>query len=477
MIAAVALVFLLLVPGLVTLAAVGTKLRKRMQLDLLESALLACLVGVVIVGWVAFLLAEFGFFSLPLLVLAVVTYSVAVAAFRWRELVSSHLRIWQRLRRDTLLVICLLVLAGVLFLRPFEYVLGGRDPGVYAITGVNIARTGAILVKDTEVANLPMEYRDVLFGEPPEPGMPASRQVGFYLRDLSGTVEPHGFHLFPVWIAILYSLGGLAFALYTTPVFGLLGILALYCLGRRVFNPWVGLLAAFFLTVNAITLWFARYPAAEMLTQFLFLSGMWAFVILLDTPSKPLAIFSGLALGLVHLTKIELFLLPVALFLYLVWLWLRGCFRGEYWYFVVAYLVLLVQALMHAIFIATTYTLNVIFSMAPALLSNTPGATRIDQPHQQILLNLLFVAHWKTTLGILLFMGATLFIASRQRMRIERLISRILRHEAKIRLLGVFIVGLSLVYAYYLRPTLGERHDLPFPFLLLAAALSDRRYG
>jgi len=466
LISALALVLLLLVPGLVTLAALGQKQDKRIQLDLPEGICLVLLIGVVVIGWISMVLAEVGAFSLPLLLVVTGLYVAAVTALRRGRLLSPF-RGWTVRWRDSALIGALLILAGFLFLRPFEFVTGGSDPGVYVNTGVNIARTGSILINDTDVRNLPAEDRGTLFGEPPKPWAVGSRHIGFYLRDFSGTVEPHGFHLFPVWIAVLYSLGGLRSALYAAPVFSVLAVLALYCLGKRLFNPWVGLLAALFLTINAGTLWFARYPAAEMVTQYLFLAGLWTFLLLLDAPSKPFAILSGLTFGLVHLAKIELFFLPVVLFLYFVWVWLRGRFRREYAYFLVAYLLVLGQAFVHASFIATTYALGALGFSAPSLLYGASAVANIAAFPGATLFNIAFVLHWKIAAGLLCVVAASLIAAKMRWRQVDAVLAGIARHERKLRITAACLVALVLVYGYYVRPLLGSPSALPFPMRLL----------
>src|SRR4029453_13577816 len=97
-----------------------------------------------------------------------------------------------------------------------------------------------------------------------------SRFMGFDLeRPETGRVVPEFFHLFPAFGAYLFEAMGVRGALATPCVFGVLGTLAVFFAWRRVFGMPVALLAALLLCANVVQVWFARYPVAEPMSQFL----------------------------------------------------------------------------------------------------------------------------------------------------------------------------------------------------------------
>ena len=67
-----------------------------------------------------------------------------------------------------------------------------------------------------------------------------------------------------------------------TPLWGVLGIAAVYLAARKWFGAQVALLAATLLALTPTTIYFARYPTTEPLTLLLIFSGLLAFQTLYD---------------------------------------------------------------------------------------------------------------------------------------------------------------------------------------------------
>ena len=80
----------------------------------------------------------------------------------------------------------------------------------------------------------------------------------------------------------------------------------------------MALLAALLLAVNVIQVWFARYPVAEPMSQFLLFLGIWAFVLWEERGAAPLGLLAGAAFGLSLLVRIDNVLIAVPLGLYLL---------------------------------------------------------------------------------------------------------------------------------------------------------------
>src|SRR5690606_38108177 len=114
---------------------------------------------------------------------------------------------WQPLHQlawgwPDLLVGLLLIIAVFLSGRPSEYIVGGRDHGVYVNTGIHIAKTGAILVYDSDITAVPETLRPVLVWPEtrtyqagfPGPWSEGQRLSGLTIRDTAaGIYLPHAF--------------------------------------------------------------------------------------------------------------------------------------------------------------------------------------------------------------------------------------------------------------------------------------------
>jgi hypothetical protein len=330
---------------------------------------------------------------------------------------------------------------------------------------VNIAKTGSVLIIDSLVAELTPEERGALFfGEVPQlrPGVPrpwveGSRLIGFYLRSIKrGIITPHGFHLYPVWLAIFYLVGGLKVCLLATPVLGLLGMTGLYLLSRRLLGPWVGLTAAFLLAINISQIWFARYPAAEMLFQFLLFAGLYTFNLMIKSHDNALAILSALCLGAIHFTKIEAFSIPLTLLLFFGYLWLIDRFRPQYFFFIATYSLIALHAAIHASLFATSYTIDTItrLSFVPRFIADAFVQASQGATHPPTIFGRLLSEN-ATAISIgLLFFSLLPFGLIRLRSSIAQMVDKLLKRKKTLQILFTVAIFLLSLYAYYARPHL-----------------------
>ena len=386
--------------------------------DLLERHFERTLLGVLLCGWLALILAEIGWFSLwlfLLLLLLVCAAALLVARRRGGIMVApAPLGIVARpilrgtvlggivergQRRWLLAFVALGALVVLLVGRPFEVVLGVRDAGVYANTGFAIAHHGGIWQRDPIVAQVGTDRQSSdpaladaaaqaatnFFGNQNADRflLTGLRASGFFFdRDTmaNGAVVPQGFHLFPAWVALLTSLLGMQGGLLATGLMGMLGVWAVGMLGRRLVGAWVGLFAAFLLAINGVQVWFSRYSTTETTAQFLTFAGLWAFAawqgdtvtseqvepetqnIKLKTQTSLHALIVGLAFGQWALVRIE-FILVVAPFLaFLLYAWLTCRWTRAHSVGGVVLAVLLAQAALHIAFISRGYFFDTLFA-------------------------------------------------------------------------------------------------------------------
>ena len=180
----------------------------------------------------------------------------------------------------------LLAAAGMFFfVPPAEYVMGGRDPGVYINEGIQITQRGSLTTDDRVVRSVPPEHRPLFFTPPRRPpydptapvGYESLRFMGFFNVDAAaGTVVGQFPHAYPAWVAIAYDAAGLTGARYAAGLWGLLGVLAVYFAGVR----WLGRPAAFagaaLLSLHVAQVWYARFPNADIVMQALVWTGLLA---------------------------------------------------------------------------------------------------------------------------------------------------------------------------------------------------------
>ncbi len=417
--------------------------RVRFADDPIELGFAALTLGLLTIGWLALLLAEIGAFSLPALAagLALVAATMGgVRLFRQGKLAASdHVqattRAWDKWEMAALSV--WLVAAAIVYFRPHEFVIGGADAGVYVNLGANIANTGSITIRDPLLGALESPLREALLRPmPPGEAAPYYLLPGFYVTNAPpDLITPQFFHLHPAWQAVGYALGGLDAELLITPFWGLLGCLAVYMTVRSLWGWRWAFVALIALSATALQVWFARYPTAEALTQYLFWTGAWA-ISRWSEPREPASLWAGIAgvsLGQVFLTRIDTYVmlaLPVLLALALT---LRRAWRRNALWFFVPFLLLAAHSALHGWLITRPYfSLISSFGVRILLRGALPAAAA-----------LLTVA----VLSVLLFRAL-----SRRAPAASRLdgFARI-----ALRVTAALVVLLAL-FAYFARPELGS---------------------
>lgn len=359
-------------------------------------------------GWLALLLAQLGAFSLWLHLLVTLA-GCALLALRRLEIgdsarfarrdsgqgrrrsnppISNLQSRWEIGAHAAILLVALLLVA-----RPFETVLGVRDAGVYANTGLAIARTGALVQADPLLAQWGQEALspDPAVAEPAKQAIsnytisqPRDRYIATRLRSAGffvyegelpeGRVIPQGLHLLPAWIALLAAAGGPYLGLFAPGLLGVLGVWSVGMLGRRLAGPWVGALAMALLALNGTQIWFGRYSTAETVAQFLIFAGLYFFAKTfghepptaggralatagLRSPASGLplsGLLAGVAIGQVALARLDFFLLGPAL-AFLLYVWLTRRWDGRHSAMALGLGLMLLHAGLHIALIARAY--------------------------------------------------------------------------------------------------------------------------
>jgi len=264
-------------PGAIIFRAPLADRDRRAALPAEERAFWAVILSVIVSSCVTLALAaveQYGFERLlacnaALTVLLALTWNVRL---RYGRAVAP----WPTI---TALLPLALVLVGVwLYFPGAEYVMGGKDPGTYVNEGIQIAQRGSLVTHDPVIASVPREFRDLFFPSHLNPFYYGSRFMGFFLMEpQDGTVLGQFPHLFPSWIAIGYGVDGLTGVRDVPGAWAILGLLAVYFAGARLFGHAAAFAGTLLLAINVIQVWFGRYPNAEMVMQALLFAALLAW--------------------------------------------------------------------------------------------------------------------------------------------------------------------------------------------------------
>ena len=345
-------------PGLLLVAALGGG-RPRLELSLAEQAYLTLAGSVIVSGWVAFLFAELGIFS-PGRVAVAVAIVVAAAALVGRRHLS--LRAGRAHLDEAVALVCLCGFALAVYFPPFEYFLGGKDPGVYVNTGFHVARHGNLNWTDPLILDIPPGDRGLFFREDVElPPWSQPRFLGYHMESPeTGRIVPQGLHLYPVWMGLAAGLYEMKAGLYATPFFALLAVAGFYLAIRRLFGGEVALWAAGLMTVFQIQIWFARFPNTEIVLQFLFVTGLSTFYFMQEKRSSLAGALAGAAFGSMLLARVDAILFLVPLGITFGWLRLQRRLGRPEASFLIVFALFSAHAVVHARLLAWPYVANIL---------------------------------------------------------------------------------------------------------------------
>jgi hypothetical protein len=274
-IALIQLLILAWLPGAVIFRLPIANRDARAALDAEERLFWAVIISVALSTSIVLALAAAHQYSFQRLLAAdVIVAAVAAAAARFR------LKLGPGTRRAGLSAIfpLVLVLLGLWrFFPSSEYVLGGRDPGVYMNEGIQIAQRGTIVFDDPVVASVPAVARSLFFPQSTQTSVYSVRFLGFYVRNPdTGAVVGQFPHFFPASIAIGYGIDGLSGARRVVGVWAILGLVAVYFAGARLVGRTAAAAAAVLLGLHVVQVWFARYPNTEVVMQALLFAALLA---------------------------------------------------------------------------------------------------------------------------------------------------------------------------------------------------------
>lgn len=211
-------------------------------------------------------------------------------------------------------LIAILAVAGVLYARPVAQVIGGRDPGVYINTGINIARTGALITQNKTIPFIPKEQYTKFLAYMYEADKTAPMFLpGFYITDFStGEITPQFYHLYSAIFALLYPVVGVHGCLYGTPFIALLALTLVFLFLYRHIGSTVAIASTLLMMSGAHQVWYARYPNSEIFVQLCFFGALF-FLSIAKKRHNGLWLLAGITLGMSFFARIDSFLIVGAL--------------------------------------------------------------------------------------------------------------------------------------------------------------------
>ena len=308
--------------------------------DFIERIYHAAIAGMLIHGAIAIGLADLGLFHLWVHgALIIALWGACYWQLRRRGIPLGTLVV--DAPRPTIIMgamVGLLLLAMFLNGTPSEVILGGRDAGIYANTGIMIARTGGIRQADPIVADLAQRkvsdgdaaqaWSNLLGVQSGDRFMSSRLRLAGLFIDASrsdGAFTPQFLHLFPAWIALFTALFGVKMGILATGFAGVIGVWSVGMAGRAMHRPWVGVIAMALLTLNGVQVWFSRYPMSETTAQWLFFVIIYGVARLATPPitrnHRLVGLLVGVAVGQLMLARLDFVFVVIPLVAWLGWRW------------------------------------------------------------------------------------------------------------------------------------------------------------
>ena len=211
--------------------------------------------------------------------------------------------------------VVLIVASMLYFLFPTEYLWARRDPALYVLNGVNIAKSGGMEFEENTFIRENYEeiqnFTDITYR-------------GFYSDFLEGDEEEPGhltsqfLHYFSSALAIGYSLAGLQGLFAVNSVIALFCLIAVYYFCKQIFNKNVAFLSILFLACCPAQLWCARIPQTELLYQLFYVVGTYMMCVSLLKEKPVNGFFSGVLIGFIGLNRMDSYVLGIGIFLSLI---------------------------------------------------------------------------------------------------------------------------------------------------------------
>ncbi|UCC62310.1 MAG: hypothetical protein JSV36_16250, partial [Anaerolineae bacterium] len=176
---------------------------------------------------------------------------------------------------------------------------------------------------------------------------------------------------------------------------------------------------------------------------------------------------SACAFGLIHLTKADIVFVPIVLLIVLAYVWLKGRFHRHHWSFVAPYVLLLIHAGVHALFVSTVYSVDhAVRNLLPSFVNQALVRAAEGHPYPLDILSRGIAQNLSGIALGLLSVGALVFLVLRSRQTLGRGLTLLGRYEKLGRLSLVLSLAFLALYAYFLQTRL-RSGSLPSPLVMV----------
>jgi len=301
--------------------------KDKLSIDFFETIFINILASLLISGWIGLILAELGYFSLQNLIIGLLIFSsiCIILILKFKRNLSFKNLLKPKINYKSVILVIILLAAAKLFFPPGENITLNQDDVVIVNHGVNIAETGNIfgrdpLLNEVKHKNLFYDFQSQKLQFP---------DFGFYMNLKTNQIEFQYLDFYPVLLAVFYSLFGIRFFLYLTPLLALLAVISVYITAKHMFSWEVGILSSLFLTFSFPQIWFARYPCAEILTQLFMFSGLFMIILLLKYKKPFFAFFSGFIFSTLMLVRLDSLFTALAFAVFVILFQLTGILKHK----------------------------------------------------------------------------------------------------------------------------------------------------
>ncbi len=222
--------------------------------------------GLVMVGLWGILLASVGHFEPVWVAIGCASMSLLLWAAARRsgwQLNRPKLPAWDGA------VLGLLVIVALVFARPHENVIVGRDPGVYTNAAIHLTRSGEWVINDPFFADLPTRTQEAFISY--VAGQGPFRLPGFFWIPEDGQALSQFLPFYTVWMALLEWVLGPGGGSWAALLFTIVGGLGLAGFATVFWKPLVGVFVLLLLLCNPAAIWYARSANSEVALQVLLL--------------------------------------------------------------------------------------------------------------------------------------------------------------------------------------------------------------
>lgn len=349
--------------------------------------------------------------------------------------------------RFDLYLLLILLIAGFFIAKPYLYIMGGQDEGIYVNMSSTYEKTGSTFIKDNLREALPEDEKEIydaynhygLTGKV-EDKYEGSNEPGVFIKDLEKSEYVYQFYpLHPIWMAIFGKVLGEDNRVYSLFFFSILSLVTFFLLAYELSNrkKWPAYIIAGFLALNPLFTFFSKFPVSEIVS--IAMSGLGFYYLLRYFQQyKENGSSQKIFLFLSSLAFFNLFFNHISGFLYMP----------------IFYLFLLIAMLFiddkSRLRIFVLYALSIFFWYFLSVLYGLKYSFPYSFDIYNFELSRLILFNWKLQLLLtVILLAAILYVVRHFRMYVKNLIAKYLPYTLNILvLLIILIIPLNIYDAY-----------------------------